>query len=411
MNQATELKQKVEKLVGRPAEMRKDGKLSLSSLLIRVQNKQGAPFVFLPADEPPRFYLDSMVDAVHWALNGLGQHKVTVVVPADHLPDWVYEALESMVTACDKAGQVRLTWQNYKEHADELEIVPPTRPSNTLAQPETTKLGTVRLERWKRRMSDRKLFPESSQWNQIGADVPTFRWYRNVTDDKWSGRIAGWQVCTCSQNAKEGIWWQPESRDVPILINIPIDAIHRVKEFAARRRDPSTNNGGTKLEHMLEAGVLRGAVSVNVATGMKLSPVIKKGEAPFQFPALFGHNDNARYIDALMYEDKTPWVVELKVATAGQGQYYRHSITQAVLYRTFIQKVTTLHSWFRDQGLDAALCRAAIAMPRIEGVDPKRQRNSQIDTLTTHLMSTAAEFDVEVILLGRQAEILQQAQG
>ena len=40
-------------------------------------------------------------------------------------------------------------------------------------------------------------------------------------------------------------------------------------------------------------------------------------------------------------DDETPWAIEMKVAgSAGVGQYYRHAIAQAVLYREFIKQAT-----------------------------------------------------------------------
>ncbi len=49
--------------------------------------------------------------------------------------------------------------------------------------------------------------------------------------------------------------------------------------------------------------------------------------------------------------------------SGGVGQYDRHALGQAVLYRQFIRQARALHFWFDDQGLDATGCKAAVVVP------------------------------------------------
>ena len=51
----------------------------------------------------------------------------------------------------------------------------------------------------------------------------------------------------------------------------------------------------------------------------------------------------------------------------GVGQYYRHAVHQAVLYREFIRTATPLAPWFDRQGLIQAECRAAVVTPQGDG--------------------------------------------
>ena len=58
-----------------------------------------------------------------------------------------------------------------------------------------------------------------------------------------------------------------------------------------------------------------------------------------QFPTKWGPGGKSRYLDALLRDGSTPWAIEMKVqGGAGVGQYYRHAVAQAVLYREFIRR-------------------------------------------------------------------------
>jgi hypothetical protein len=122
-------------------------------------------------------------------------------------------------------------------------------------------------------------------------------------------------------------------------------------------------------EHALESRILRGAVTLE-AEGRTLQRLRQDGVVNWgsQFPTKWGRDGKARYLDGLLRDGSIPWAVEMKVeGGAGVGQYYRHAVTQAVLYREFIRSAEPLHDWFARQGLDAAACRAAVVVPVMVG--------------------------------------------
>ena len=124
--------------------------------------------------------------------------------------------------------------------------------------------------------------------------------------------------------------------------------------------------GGTQNEHVLESRILRGRTTVGTGRGalepVRPDPHINWGS---QFPTKWGPVRSARYLDALLRDpiDPTvPWAIEMKVRLS-EGQYYRHAVAQAVLYRHFIKKAESLHFWFKPYGLDPQQCRAAVVVP------------------------------------------------
>ena len=134
--------------------------------------------------------------------------------------------------------------------------------------------------------------------------------------------------------------------------------------------------------------VLRKSITIHSEEGI-LTPICK--DYPFQFPALWSPNGQARFIDVLMHIDEIPYVIELKEpACSSPGLGYRHAITQAVLYREFIKKAVELHPWFFEKDLDPTRCRAAIAFPKMR-TKPKHQM-----ILKQH-KEVAKVFGVEVI--------------
>jgi len=169
-----------------------------------------------------------------------------------------------------------------------------------------------------------------------------------------------------------------------------------IQGFASQRGDENTSPGRNKREHMLESAVLNQRVPVEIAPGGPvLEPVAPAPQPPFQFPALYAHDGPARYIDAVMRHDDSLWVVELKVGSQGEGQYYRHALTQALLYREFIRSAVELHPWLINNmpGLATSgplWCQAAVAFPKLQS----RRKN-----LLSRLRETALQLGVRVIEL------------
>ncbi len=144
-------------------------------------------------------------------------------------------------------------------------------------------------------------------------------------------------------------------------------AADKIREFAARWKDKA---GGEQNEHVLESRILRGEIDVTIG-GRRLElirhddSIVNWGS---QFPTKWGPGRPARYLDALLRDPvdrKVPWAIEMKVRL-GEGQYYRHAVAQAVLYRHFIRKAKELHFWFEHYDLDATLCRAAVVVPEFK---------------------------------------------
>ena len=124
---------------------------------------------------------------------------------------------------------------------------------------------------------------------------------------------------------------------------------------------------GRQNEHALESRILRGHCPI-VADSTELQlmqpdPVTNWGS---QFPTRWGFTTGnaARYLDALLRDGDVPWAVEMKVqGGGGVGQYYRHAIGQAVLYRHFIRSADPLDPWFAARGLTRTKCKAAVVIP------------------------------------------------
>lgn len=128
--------------------------------------------------------------------------------------------------------------------------------------------------------------------------------------------------------------------------------------------------GDKATEHALESRILRGDVPVVVerrSLGLiKADPGVNWGS---QFPTKWGPGGRARYLDALLRdpgEQDVPWAVEMKVGLGGEGQYYRHAVAQAVLYRYFIRNATGLRFWFDHYDLDATKCKAVVVVPEFK---------------------------------------------
>lgn len=149
-------------------------------------------------------------------------------------------------------------------------------------------------------------------------------------------------------------------------------------------------------EHTLEARLLKGLAHL---TGSEHQLVLDDGEVArgSQFPTLWGHGAKPRYLDALLRRGTTPLAVELKVATGGQGRYYRRSLIQAALYAHFIHHAQGLEPWFRVAGLDRDATQPCIGVPI-----PTRWTQRFSDDLEL-LRRVAARIGVEVHVLDDRA--------
>lgn len=257
------------------------------------------------------------------------------------------------------------------------------------------------------------------------AGLPALRAYPMLSSrgKRWSIRLEGLQVGVISaeggylgvgRDSSDGrrsakrLAWVSIAGPEPIrvtAVNV-VESADLLGRFAARWTTSAT--GGDRAiqdEHALESRILRGDVQLTPAGGRTLTllnprgdtvptpdPVVSWGS---QFPTRWGPRAGAaRYLDGLLRDGTTPWAVELKVrGPGGVGQYYRHAVHQAVLYREFIRTATPLRPWFRRHGLDQSTCRAAVVVP--EEVGPAAHQVEKV-------RKVAAVFDVQLITVNER---------
>jgi hypothetical protein len=147
-------------------------------------------------------------------------------------------------------------------------------------------------------------------------------------------------------------------------------------------------------EHALEARLLKGLTTIEGATLIRDDDQVARGS---QFQTKWGRTGRPRYLDAMLRRGTTPLAVELKVATGGQGRYYRRSVLQAVLYRHFILNTPALDPWFEAVGLPRLSIEAAVGIPY------PQEWSVSFDRSFTGLRRVAARFGVEVHLVDDRA--------
>jgi hypothetical protein len=216
-----------------------------------------------------------------------------------------------------------------------------------------------------------------------GVDTPALRAYPMLSSrDGWSLRLEGLEVARVrgerirlnvgrdgklgGRSLQRSTWIAATGAEAPLETDDVAAAARLIRRFSAAWRDPDEIHH-TQDEHALESRILRGATPIPIGrTSLDLiqpDPVVNWGS---QFPTKWGPGGSSRYLDALLRSDATPWAIEMKVEGGGGiGQYYRHAVAQAVLYREFIRRATPLHFWFSNRDLDAARCQAAVVVPRI----------------------------------------------
>lgn len=222
------------------------------------------------------------------------------------------------------------------------------------------------------------------------ASVPALRAYPMLSSKgtRWSLRVEGLEVGRVTakggyldvgkegklggQSAARISWLSHEDRSARVSFGTDDADLARaaatIKHFASGWTPADPALAPEQNEHALESRILRGAVPV-AADGRELELIREHGTVNWgsQFPTKWGRDGSARYLDALLRDGSTPWAIEMKVQGAGGvGQYYRHAIAQAVLYREFIRGATPLHPWFEAYGLDPNACQAAVVVPEIQ---------------------------------------------
>ena len=352
-----------------------DWKLFIARDLLRVRDFRGKPTVF--AQGKGDLALDAVVDGLHWWLHsqhfGAGSPKLRVAVrvasasSGEIVPEHTRVALAAMA-AWTSIELVGFTLDNRDLNFSQLGPYP-----DPASDPRVS-------GEWLAALTTRPVLPAEllALERQVKTTVPSFRWYRSVTETKWSGRIAGWEVCTASAKTLNITWKSPAAGHCPAPTFAGFQS--EIADLAQQRLSKG------KDEHLIESALLRGRVPIPVTSDV-LVQMVPVGEPPFQFPALYAKGGQARYIDAMMRHVDGLFILELKVPSGSEGQYYRHAIAQAFLYRRFIKAATHLHGWIAAHGAGASgNSIAAVVFPKIES--PQRHK------LFDPLKKTAGRFGV-----------------
>ena len=172
------------------------------------------------------------------------------------------------------------------------------------------------------------------------------------------------------QSSQRSAWIAATGSGSPVATGSATDAAALISKFVKDWRALGSVVVDQN-EHALESRILRGQTPITAA-GNALSLIKPDGVVNWgsQYPTKWGPGGQARYLDALLRDGSTPWAIEMKVqGPGGVGQYYRHAVAQAVLYREFIRQAEPLYPWFEDQDMNAKHCQAAVVVPAI----PARQ--------------------------------------
>ena len=386
----------------------RDKELGLLESLARGE-WDGVPTVGIGGDLSIRDQISSLVDAIHWYRWYRERHPgasvLRFVIGEGNHTKQVLEALSTLMAA---------------RHADSkpsLEFMLDGRVTRLRACPtfDTNDADANSKDsprQWMQLIKDRfekKAEPELVTALSNEAKGLPFSWHLGVSAKYWSGRVEGVEVCCVSSSSGLGrIRFRDDGKrrlseagkeiarlfkDVPPKFNR--SHVEMVAEAIRGVVDSRQNRQLKELvvyqpEHRFEALVLRGEIHIPAgnrpgADWLKLA----FEDRPFQFPAQWFTNDKARYVDILMKEGNVPWVVELKYRTKWDGGYFRHAISQAVLYRQFIRKAPAVRKFLQDEmGLEVAECKTLVAFPKTQDLDSEQLKS---------LRELAADFDVEVV--------------
>jgi hypothetical protein len=354
----------------------RDKEESIASHVIRVPGKN---LVAVGCDREPSEQIAAFVDALHWRrfLRRASEHLTFCIYTGGSNSCLVLDAVSTLFHSLSQQDRGLVSVLHDDEPAK-------------LSVPEFNgKNG-----KWAMDLGNREggSLPVLAAELQAKAAVPSFRWYRNVTEHMFSGRVEGLQVCTIQPGAQKisfGVGkigaTGNESKARKRFVQLAgaqarvygredlESAINLLKRLAEDRGTGDLR--GVEREHHLESRILRTDLIVNLRGLGRIEVVIPRDGLPFQFPAMWSDADSPRLIDVVGRLGETPWLLELKeFGSAGQGQYYRHGIAQAVLYRHFVRSAQDLHFWFKQYGLDPAKCEAAVAFPELRGRSAPRLR-------------------------------------
>lgn len=342
-----------------------DNKLSISKYVIRCQKR---PLVAVAGDRSEKEQINAFLDALHWNRHRWGGASGFVfLIGRGKRASAVIEAIGTLRSVLGGRVETEIQLGTMFE---------PTQPRS----PNFSSIDRGWLAALQRR--EEVKLPQVAVRLADGVNAPSFRWYRSLRGDRWSGRVEGLEVCRIGLTDTSGVIAvgreskrgaeskaRRQFRELTGENQIHFDqdnlevAVEVIRRLVVNRQTGELF--GEEREHYLESQVLRQDVKIQLSDGRQLRPVVQ--DVPFQLPTLWSTYGRAKYIDVLMSSDDVPWVLELKVASGGQGQYYRHAVGQVVLYQEFLRRATKLHAWFENRGLDATKTEAAVAYPRLRG--------------------------------------------
>jgi hypothetical protein len=311
--------------------------LNISSKVLRVPKDR---LVLVGSDNKEKDYVNAFADAVHWYQQCMladGNPFTFRFFAAASVQESLKEMMWTLKSAL-RPDVPMIIW----EGNNPAKLSPPHFSSDC----------AKRAKQLLRQGSYKCPHLATSIQQQLSS--PFFRWYRNVTAPRYSGRIDGLEVCFVEKDGKRGavsIGKPGEkgaiSKEREVFLSLSdrrefvdfdesnldhaIDLLRRlVKRLTSQGQDGELRP--RPWEHRLEARILNGSLPVCVGD-KKLEPVTPKDGLPFQFPTQWSSSGSARYIDALMRDSNVPWVIEIKESAGNAGEYLRHGVVQAVLYR------------------------------------------------------------------------------
>lgn len=345
---------------------------SISACVIRAYGPDGEPTVAIDGNHPKKDQINVVIDGLHWREELHGRpDRLRVVLDQPH-PE-AADAVRTLARVLN-SGSTSLTV--------ELDVRP---------EPTT---GPKALRDWTEALKELLIAGPPERVDELdrllGGTCPGFRWYPNLTEKYWSGRVEGLEVVRVSADGrrghlrmgsggtpspksavatfreligdKEGYRFAESRGDLPHA-ELP-EIAHHLQALAAAREHGSLRK--FYPEHRLESRILRGDVIVDV-DGQQLEPVSQVG----QFPTMWSAAGHPRYLDALMRtpNSRVPWAAEIKIApNSGLPRYYRHGIPQALLYREYIRAVPAVAEFLgAELDLEARRCEAALVVPEASG--------------------------------------------
>jgi hypothetical protein len=363
--------------------------------VIRAFGDDAEPTVAIDGNHPTKDQVNVVVDGLHWWIQ-LGAQHARLRVVLDRPSPEAADAVRTLVGVINHG---------------------PGAPTVELDVRREIAWRRTSLPNWAEKLEKQlaggrpPLVKELT--GHLGDEHPCFRWYQNLTEGYWSGRVEGLEVVRVRADGRGGRLHMGRRHDPSpnsavaafrqlvggegyrfgqVHDHLPRAELSEIADYLRALAGARESGPLHKFypEHRLESRILRGDVSVHVH-GQQLEPVGEVG----QFPTAWSAAGRARYLDALMRtvgRSRTPWAGEIKIAPrSGLARYYRHGIPQALLYRQYIRTAQAVSQFFDSAlDLDAGACQAALIVPAESGPvfeSSRRQLERLADLFCVHLVT------------------------